>query len=198
MFKMQSPCSTSPGTRRTLPGIRCRATTAPSTGCTSNSTISSSTNTLPRWGTYSTRVRSLACDVIALLGKRWQFAYTAVISTVLKHPRYLGCFPASIGRNLPCRPLQRDTHTDCHASRTTGPISSAGYFISLCEFRHCLLWFCRAGKDQNQLNSMRKRKVKWNIQPCLSVAVTPVRVTIRLQCKFFGPQKELLVLKTIG
>ena len=39
------------------------------------------------------------------------------LTRVLKHPRYLGCFPASIGRNLPCRPLQRDTHTDCHASR---------------------------------------------------------------------------------
>ena len=56
--------------------------------------------------------------------KRSHYAQPAAIrlsyqqlTRVLKHPRYLGCFPASIGRNLPYRPLQRDTHTDCHASR---------------------------------------------------------------------------------
>ena len=39
------------------------------------------------------------------------------LTRVLECWNVLECSPTSIGRNLPCGPLQRDTHTDCHASR---------------------------------------------------------------------------------
>ena len=39
-------------------------------------------------------------------------------------------------------------------------------FFSLCEFRRCLLWFCKAGEVRKQLNnSERKPKVRKNIWP---------------------------------
>ena len=52
-------------------------------------------------------------------------SYTAGISTADKSAVVLECTPASIGRNLPCGPLQRDTHTDCHASRIGTPSRKA-------------------------------------------------------------------------
>ena len=50
---------------------------------------------------------------------KYQNNYTHVTSTADKSAGNItwDVTPASIGRSVPCRLLQRDTHTDCHAIR---------------------------------------------------------------------------------
>ena len=74
--------------------------------------------------TYKKEMRTISADFYPIRLSHQQ------LTRVLVTSQTWDVTPASIGRNVPCRLLQRDTYTDCHAIRIACEISKVKFSMT--------------------------------------------------------------------